>query len=165
MSNFLGSKKIRAVLLILGSLIILFVVFGLGITVGYERAGFASRFDKNYSSIFFGRLPGGYAITAHVLPGGPMGMMTPSMPGVIHGVVGTIIDIGTSTVSVENQNGDERSVVVSSGTDIRYGQVGVSFGSIAVGDMIAAIGEPNNMGQIDARFIRIFPASSSIPTP
>ncbi len=149
MSNFLGSKKIRAVLWMLSGLIILFVVFGLGITVGYERAGFASGFDRNYSRIFFGK---------------PIGIMAPSMPIVIHGVVGTVIDIGTSTISVENQNHNERSVVVSSGTDIRYGQESVSIGNIAVGDMIAAIGEPNTIGQIDARFIRVFPASSSIPT-
>ena len=151
MSNFLGSKKIRAVLWILGGLIVLFVVFGLGITVGYERARFASGFDKNYGRIFFGGSFGGYAVTAHV------------MPVVIHGVVGTVIDVGTSTISVEDQNHNERSVVVSSGTDIRNGQQSVLIGSIAVGDMIAAIGEPNNMGQIDARFIRIFPASSSTP--
>jgi len=48
MSNFLESRKIRTVLYILGGVILLFVVFGLGITVGYDRAGFAAGFDQNY---------------------------------------------------------------------------------------------------------------------
>ena len=158
MSNFLESKKIRAVLWILGGLILLFTAFGMGITVGYDRAGFASGFDRNYYRMFFGGPPG-YAFTA------PAGSMPASMPMAIHGVVGTVIDIGTSTISVENQNSAERSVVVPSGTDIRTSGGGIAIGDIAIGDTIAVIGAPNDQGQIVARFIRVFPASSSIPMP
>lgn len=150
MNTLLESKKIRAVLWILGGLIVLFVVFGLGIAVGYDRAGFATGFDRNYYRIFFGGPPTG-----------PIGMMAPPMPGAIHGVVGTVIDVGTSTISVTDEKNNEQSVLVSSGTVIRDGDSDSVIGDIAVGDQIAVIGEPDNNGQIDARFIRIISTSSS----
>ncbi len=155
MSNFLESKKVRAILWTLGGLIILFMEFGLGVSIGYERAGFATGSDRNYYRIFFGGAP----------PRGLIGLIAPSMPVAVHGVVGTVLDLSTSTILVKDWQGNEKSVAVSSGTDIRSGNGSVSIGSVTVGDMIAAIGEPNSLGQIDARFIRIFPASSSIPMP
>ena len=88
---------------------------------------------------------------------------TAPMPVAIHGVVGTIIDLGTSTISVKDQQNNEQSVAVSSTTDIRDGDGDVRVTSLAVGDMIAVIGGPNDMGQIDARFIRVLTASSSTP--
>jgi hypothetical protein len=53
--------------------------------------------------------------------------------------------------------------MVSSGTVIRNGGSDVLLGSVAVGDQVAVIGEPNDQGQIDARFIRILFVSSSTP--
>jgi hypothetical protein len=150
MTNLLESKKIRAVLWILGGLIILFVVFGLGIAVGYDRAGFAAGFDRNYYRIFFGGTPAG-----------PIGMMAPPMPGATHGVVGTVIDVGSSTISVTDQENNEQSVLVSSGTVIRDGDSDSVIGDMAVGDQIAVIGEPDNSGQVEARFIRIISTPSS----
>lgn len=152
MSNFLESKKVRVVLWVLGELIVLFVVFGLGIAVGYDRAGFAAGFDQNYFQNFYG-----------AVPHGPLGMATPPMPAAIHGVVGTVIDLSTSTISVKDQQNNEQSVAVSSGTAIRDADNDVTIGSVAVGDRIAVIGEPNSAGQIDARFIRIIFTSSSTP--
>jgi hypothetical protein len=151
MSNFLESKVVRTILWILGGLIVLVVVFGLGIAVGYNRAGFASGFDQNYYRNFYGVPPGGGAI----------GLVAAPMPVAIHGVVGKVIDLGTSTISVENQQGNEQSVAVSSDTDIRNGNGNMVIGDIAAGDQIAVIGAPNSVGQIDARFIRILSTPSS----
>jgi hypothetical protein len=152
MSNLLESKKIRAVLWILGGLIVLFLAFGLGITVGYNRAGFANGFDQNYNRNFHGGPPQG-----------PAGMVAPAMPVNIHGAVGTIIDVETSTIAVKDQQNNEQSVAVISGTVIRSGEKDITIGSLAPGDHITVIGEPNDQGQIIARFVRIFPASSSFP--
>ena len=150
MNNLLESKKIRAILVILGGLIVLFVVFGLGMAVGYDRAGFAAGFDRNYYRIFFGGAPGG-----------PMGMMAPPMPGATHGVVGAVIDVGTSTISVTDEKNNEQSIVISSGTVIRDGDTDGAIADVAVGDQIAVIGEPDNNGQIEARFVRILSTPSS----
>jgi len=151
MSNFLESRTVRTILWVLGGLIVLFVVFGLGIAVGYERAGFAAGFDRNYYRIFFGGPP----------PDGAVGMMAPPMPAAIHGVVGTVIDLGTSTISVADRQDNEQSVVISPGTVLRNSDGTITIAGIAVGDTIAVIGEPNSEGQIDARFIRIISDSSS----
>ena len=153
MSNLLESKKVRAVLWILGGLIVLFVVFGLGIAVGYDRAGFAAGFDQNYYRNFYG-----------AAPHGPVGFMAPPMPVAIHGVVGTVIGVGTSTISVKDQQNNEQSVVVSSGTAIRSGGADIVIGNVAVGAEIAVIGEPNSQGQIVARFIRMLVPSPSTTT-
>lgn len=152
MSTILSSKKVRAVLWILGGLILLFVAFGLGVTVGYRRAGFAAGFDADYYRNFVGM---------GATSAGPAGFVAPPPPTVIHGVAGTVIDVGTSTVSVENQEGNERSVEVPSGTVIREGDNTIVIGNMAVGDQITVIGEPDDEGQIVARFIRIFSASST----
>jgi hypothetical protein len=150
MSNFLESKVVRTIVWSLGGLIVLVVVFGLGIAVGYDRAGFASGFDRDYDQVFFG-----------APPGGAVGLVAPPMPVAIHGVVGTVIDLGTSTISVENQQGNEQSVAVSSSTAIRNGNGNSVLGDVAVGDQVAVIGEPNAEGQVEARFIRILRTPSS----
>ena len=152
MSNLLASNKVRAILWILGGLIALFVAFGLGISVGYDRAGFAAGFDNNYYRNFYG-----------APPRGPIGMMAPMMPVAIHGVVGTVIDVGTSTISVRDQDNNEQSVAIFPETIIRSDGSNVAIGNVMVDDRIAVIGEPNGQGQIEARFIRIFSTSSSIP--
>jgi hypothetical protein len=150
MSNFLESKTVRAVLWILGGLIVLFVVFGLGIAVGYQRAGFAAGFEKNYFRNFYG-----------AVPQGPMGTMPQPVQVAIHGVVGTVIDVGSSTISLKDQQDNEQSVAIPSGTVIRSGDSNVTIADVAVGDQIAVIGEPSSVGQIEAHFIRILSTSSS----
>jgi hypothetical protein len=144
MKDPLQSPKLRAILVILGAVIVLLVVFALGTAVGYHRALFASRFGENYYNNFYG---------------GPPGRMSFSM----HGVAGEVIDLGSSTISVKDQDGDEQSVEISSTTVIRKEDSTVTLDQVDIGDMITVIGGPNATGQIEARFIRIFPASSSMP--
>jgi hypothetical protein len=143
MSHFLESKKIRTMLWVLGALIALLIVFGLGISIGYDRASFASRFDENYARNF--------------TPG-----QAPS-PVSDHGITGSVIDIGTATISVDDQSNNEHSISVSSGTVIREMNNTIQIGDIKIGDQVVVIGEPNLEGQIAARFIRVFTTSSSIP--
>jgi hypothetical protein len=153
MSNFLESKKVKVVLLILGSLIVLLLVFGLGITIGYDRANFTSNFDQNYYRNFNAGMPGG-----------PMGSTMTPVPVNEHGIFGTVIDVSTSTISVKDQSNNEHSIEVSSGTIIREMNDMILVTDIKIGDQLVVIGEPNPQGQVYARFIRVFTASSSMPT-
>lgn len=134
---------------VLASLIVLLVVFGLGITIGYDRASFASRFDQNYYHNF---TPG-----AGLVPSGPA-------PIGDHGITGSVIDVSTSTISVQDQNNNEHSITIASGTVIRETNNTIQISDIKIGDQIVVIGEPNPQGQVLARFIRVFTTSSSIPT-
>jgi hypothetical protein len=153
MSNFLRSKKTKATLIILGAIALLLLVFGLGISVGYRKAIFASRYGENYYLNFSGAPPGGF-----------FGLMTGgTMPMSGHGLVGIVIDLASSTISVRDQNNTEQSVHVSADTVIREMNATVPVNDVEVGDPITVIGEPNEVGQIEARFIRIFEASTSLP--
>ena len=65
---------------------------------------------------------------------------TPPTPVAAHGLVGTIIDLGTSTLSVTDPQNNEQSIAISSGTVIRDGDSDSVIGDMAVGDQIAVIG-------------------------
>jgi hypothetical protein len=151
MSHFLESKKIIAVLWILGGLIALLLVFGLGIAVGMNRARFADGFEKNYYQNFLG------------MPQGDQGMsFTGGPPMSTHGTVGAVIDVSTSTISVKDQDNNERSIAVSSGTVIRDGNNTVAISDVQIGDQITVIGDPDDQGHIQARFIRVFATSTPV---
>ena len=148
MSNFLHSHTTRAVLIILGAIVLLFVVFGVGIAVGYYHAIFASRFGENYYHNFYG--------------GAPTSGLAPMNE---HGIVGTVIDVSSSSISVKDQGDNEQSVAILGDTVIREVNNTITINDIMPGDQVTVIGEPNTEGQIQARFIRVFDASSSLPQP
>ncbi len=153
MKNFLQNKKIRAILIILGACIILLLVFGLGIAVGYRKAIFASNWSKNYFHNFYGapRI-------------GMMGMHdiddAVQAPFSLHGAAGQVIDVATATLSVQSSFGNEQSIVVMPGTVIRTFDGGTSLDDVDTGEWVTVIGAPNQAGQIEARLIRVFPSSS-----
>jgi hypothetical protein len=144
MKKFLQSAKVRAILIIIGGVIVLLVVFAFGASVGYHRGLFADRFGENYFRNFYGD---------------PAGKMSLTM----HGVAGNVIDVSSATIAVEAADGDEQSVLVLPTTVIREQDDTITVGNMAVGDMITVIGDPTTEGQIEARFIRVFPVSSSMP--
>lgn len=150
MSDITRSKKINVVLIILGSVAVIFVVFSLGIYVGYRKALFAAGKSQDYYRDFFGAAP--------------MGFMA-GMPGATHGIAGTVIDIAGPNITVKDQNNDEESVEVSSDTVIRRMSATIDEDGIVIGDSVTVIGEPTDAGQIEARFIRVFSSSSSLPLP
>ena len=152
MKEFLSSRKFRNILWIAGGLAAVFLIFGLGATVGYHEAIFTSSWGQNYYKNFYGNAPGG-----------PMEALTDQTPWNAHGATGSVIDVSSSTISIRDDDNDERSVEISSDTIIRKMDNTVMVDTINIGDKIAVIGEPNESGQVDARFIRVFDGSSSCP--
>lgn len=146
MKNFLQSPKTRAILVIIAGAIVLLVVFAFGASVGYHRGLFASRFGRYYAANFYD---------------GPVGKGT----FISNGVAGDVIAVSSATIAVEDQDGDEQFVAVSPDTLIREANNTVMMQNMNVGDAVTVIGEPNGEGQIQARFIRVFPVSSSVPFP
>ena len=74
-----------------------------------------------------------------------------------------MISVGSSTIATQNPDGNEQSIVIDEDTVIREINETISVAEIDAGDRIAVIGEPNDTGQVHARFIRVFDASSSAP--
>ncbi|HEX4103961.1 MAG TPA: hypothetical protein VHZ04_00580 [Candidatus Paceibacterota bacterium] len=143
MKNFLQSSKGKAILIIIGGVIVVLAVFAFGASVGYHRGLFADHFGENYFKNFYG---------------GPAGKMTMTM----HGVAGDVIGVSSATIAVEAADGDEQSVFVPAGVVIREEDNTIMVQDVNVGDGITVIGDPTEEGQIEARFIRVFPASSSM---
>jgi hypothetical protein len=149
MKDILQSSKVKAALWIVGGVLALLVVFGIGAAVGYHRALFTTRFGENYYRNFYGA----------PAAGGPMGSISFST----HGVAGVVIDVATSTLAVKDSSGNERSVTIVPATVIREGNDTITLADVVIGGMVTVIGGPNETGQIEARLIRVFPASSSVP--
>lgn len=145
MSDFLKTPKTKTLLWILCGILVALITFGLGVAVGYRRAIFASDFGANYYHSMYGN------------PFGPpmIGVMN-NGPQTIHGVVGEVIDVGSTTMAVQDPSGDEESVFVASDTPIREMNNEITLIEIDVGDHVTVIGEPDQNGQVEARFIRVF---------
>jgi len=154
MDKFLSYVKSNRFISATVAIIVLILVFSAGVSFGYHRALFNSEWGQNYYRNFYG---GGRSSAPM------MGFQDRGFTG-MHGTVGTIIDISSSTVSIKGQDGIERSVVIDGDESVRKGGSNISFSDLKVGDNIAVIGGPNEKGQIEGRFIRVFPqqeASSS----
>jgi len=147
MKDFLSSQKFRNILWIVGAIVAVFLIFGFGAAVGYRKAVFSSSWGQNYYRNFYGG--------PH---GGPMGELTAHDSWNAHGAAGFVIDVSSSTVSLRDDDNNERSVEIASDTVIRKMDAVISVGMINVGDKITVIGEPNENGQVRAKFIRVFGA-------
>ena len=127
----------------LAAIVIFLVAFGLGVSVGYEKAIFSSEWGMNYEHNFSGMPPLGVAIG--------------TTPLNTHGAAGTVIDVSGSGLSVRDDDNDEQSIMVASDTVIKKMEATINLGDIMTGDHVVVIGSPNSNGQVEAHFIRVFP--------
>jgi hypothetical protein len=79
----------------------------------------------------------------------------------MHGVAGEVIDVSSSSISVKDTHGNEQSIAIASGTPIREMDDMILISDIQPGDSVTVIGEPNDEGQVEARFIRVFQAQNN----
>ncbi len=130
----------------LAAAVIFFLAFGLGVSVGYRKAMFASAWGRSYELNFSGPAHHGFVFASGAIAGN------------MHGVAGTVIDVASGTIAVKDGDNDEESIAVASGTVIRQMNDMISLSALAVGDRVVVIGTPDSAGQIEAHFIRVFPA-------
>jgi len=157
------SKTFVAIVAILFGLALLAGAFGLGVFVGYRKAAFSYRWGENYN-LNFGGPRGGFFQNFQDLGGRDF------ING--HGVFGQIIKIDLSTGSgqaaalvIKGQDDIERVVLVKSDTSIRGFGGDIKPGDLKTGEYVTVIGEPNNQGQIEAKFIRVMPLTQSPAMP
>jgi len=153
MKDFMTSARARWIVGTLVGVAVFLLAFGLGVSVGYEKALFSSEWGRNYE---------------HNFSGPPRGMVPGTETENAHGAEGTVINVSGNTISVKDSDNDERSIVVASDTVMREMDETISLSGLVVGDHVVAIGMPNANGQVEAHFIRVFPAGatpSSSPQP
>ncbi len=151
MDKFFHWVKSNRFVSLIAVIIVLLLTFGAGMSVGYHRALFASEWGRNYYNNFYGN---GH-MSAPI-----MGFSDKGFIG-MHGTVGTIIDISSSTISIKGQDNVEKSIVIDNDEVVRKGGNNIPISDLKVGDSIAVIGAPNANGQIESKFIRVFPSQSA----
>lgn len=148
--DFFQSKGFTIVTWVVAALAVLLLVFQGGIAVGSKKADFSCKWGENYRQNF----------------GGPEDGQLP-MPGKddlmgAHGTAGEVIRINNSVLTVKGNDNIERDVLIGSDTSIVNARKNINLTDIRNGDSVVVIGDPNDSGQIEAKFIRILPAPSRL---
>jgi hypothetical protein len=133
-SNIIKSKAFLVTVCVLFGCSILIGAFGVGQLVGYRKAKFSYAWSEQYDQNFGGPRRGIFGAPGEAVFPNP------------YGVSGTVINIQSGTIIVVGPDRREKSVIV----DAQLQQP-------KIGDHIVIIGEPNEQGQIVAKFIRILP--------
>lgn len=116
---------------IIVGIIIVLVAFGAGTFVGMRRANFSMRWAENYQRNF-----GEPRFNAH-------------------GISGQIIKIEGSTLVINGRDNVEKIILTTASTTINGFRINLKTADLKAGDNIIVIGNPNDTGQIEARFIRL----------
>ncbi len=143
--KFFQSKVFKGFILGLLSFLLLTFVFKVGEVVGIKKANFSCRWSDNYHQNFGGPKQG-------FMQGfGDKDFME------ANGVVGNIIDIATSSVTIKGRGDVEKIVLITQDTVIKKLQETIFLTDLQVDEMVVVIGEGNNQGQIEAKLIRVMP--------
>ena len=144
LQNLGQSKQFKWLLLGLGMLIILLLVFQLGMFVGFRKASFSYGWGDNYHRNF----------------GGPRGGFLRDFVGKdfinSHGTTGTVAKVDGNTVIIKDQDGKEKSVIVSGNATVRKGAEAITVADLKVDERIVVIGTPEDDSSITAEIIRVF---------
>jgi len=142
---FAGSKKARRVVTILIGVIAALLVFQGGVSVGYHKALFSYRGGERFINMMEG--PEEAPI--------PMGFSAG------HGAAGRIVSVSLPSFVVASPDNREETVILGDDTVIRQFRDTASSSAIRPEEFTVVLGEPDESGAIQARFVRIMPAPST----
>lgn len=149
-SDFFRSQALKIILIIIGVVVIFLVTFSMGEHIGFHKASFTFQNGDNFYHTF-----------------GPnsasQDMLQSTEFSNTHGVVGKVINITLPTLTIEDRDNTEKTVLINNQTIIRQLRKTLTPSDIKVGDYIVAIGEPNAQSQIAAVLIRELPPPT-VPT-
>ena len=139
------SKIFIWIVLGLTQLIIVIAVFSLGVSVGFHKARFTYSWSNNYPNNF--GQPGGKLLLQMPPPGGQFFNA--------HGLDGTILSTSTDSIVIKDEDGNEKTIITDPSTTIRLGSQNIMANELKSDQEIVVIGEDNDQGQIQAKFIRV----------
>lgn len=148
----------KTVLVAFGALIVALLIFQAGIFVGYRKASFSYGSGDNFHRMF-----GAPERHGMMDRDGMRGIMGGEFTSA-YGTTGTIVKINLPTIIVAGTDKVEKVVVVNEKTILRQFRNDVKNEDLKVGDSVVVIGSPNDKAQIEARLIRVLPASASTAT-
>jgi hypothetical protein len=142
------SDVLKQIIIGLAVFVIICLIFWIGMFIGGLKAGFSYRWAESYHKNFAGPRDG-FLNDWRSLPKG--GFIN------AHGVFGQIIKIEESAIVIKGDGNVEGIVIVKDDTIIERLKEIVKISDLKVDDFIVVIGEPNDSGQIEAKFIRLLP--------
>ncbi len=151
------SRKLKIALWIIGAFIIILLVFQAGMVVGFKKANFSYKWGENYHQNFAGPRAGFF--------GDFMNRDFGRDFIDAHGIFGQIIKIDSLALVIKGANNTEKIILLKDDTTIRRFQETIKAGDLKIDDQIVVIGSPNDAGQIEAKLIRILPASPALTMP
>lgn len=146
-------KGLRLGLYIVGGLFVFSIIFQLGVFVGYHKANYAHNFSDSYRKNFRGERGESFG-----------GMMRGNNFPTAHGAFGTVLTTALPTFIIEDKDGLEKTILISSSTIIKNISGNASSSSITSNSIVMVLGDPTPQGQIEAKLIRIMPASFGTST-
>ncbi|HVU06696.1 MAG TPA: hypothetical protein VHE10_02840 [Candidatus Paceibacterota bacterium] len=150
---FSGPTKGRRIALVLVGVIATLLVFQAGVSVGYHKASFSYR----SSDRFFRMVQGPETGVASLTTGFPVDEFSAS-----HGTAGRIVSVSLPTFVVASPDNREQTVTIDGNTVVRMFRATASSSDIRPEQFTVVLGEPNQAGTIQARFVRIMPATMSV---
>ena len=133
----------------IGILIIALLIFSAGINVGFHKASFGRAWGENYERNF------------GMMQNRPM-FGQDNFPNA-NGAIGKIIKITLPTIIVQDKNNTEKVISIKDDTQIQKIRENITKNDLKVDDFIVVIGNPNEQGQIEAKFIRVMPSGMPVP--
>lgn len=151
--NLFQSKKFKKIILGIGIAVAVLIVFQAGMFVGYRKAAFSYKWGDNYYQTF-----------GEHRRGGMMGLRRDVDFSNSHGTIGKIIKIELPSLTIQDQDGTEKIVVVKDDTIVKKFRETINPVNLKIDDFVVIIGSPNEGSQIEAKLVRIMPYVMSTST-
>ncbi len=143
-NKFFQSKMFSGFIFGLVAFIILLLIFKAGLIVGIKKADFSCRWSDNYQHNFGG-------------PGfGDRDFIE------ANGTFGQIIKLEANNLVVKGRNDVEKIIIIDENTVIKNLRQTLKPADLKIDDNLVIIGEPNELGQIKAKLIRLMPPRPTV---
>jgi len=153
------SAYFKWTLIVLAAMIVVMGSFRAGMHVGFKKANFAYRWDENYPRNFGGPRPG-MMMGVNDRPSWKGQNFKPFNDGRFmmnpHGTNGLIVKVATGTIAIKGSDNIEKTVLLTKETSVVAERQNVTVNDLKSGDEVMVLGDPNEQGQINAKFIRVF---------
>jgi hypothetical protein len=143
--DFYKTRVFKICSLVLAAVLVALMSFAAGAKFGFDRAFFMCNLSHNYERNFIGQRGGSWN---EISGRNAIGM---------HGIVGEVLSVGTSTLTVSDRDNLEKAVLVTASTSIKSMNNNISLADIKVDSKVVIFGRPNDRGEIQASMIRLVP--------
>jgi hypothetical protein len=152
LADFLRSRLFTALIIGFGLAALLASVFAIGVLTGYRKASLAYGGAGDFYRVLGTSTERGSGLPA--IAGMPQDFSGSFGNG--HGASGAIIDVGSSTITIEDMSRTEIVVDIAPSTIIREGRDTLSQSDLKINQEAVVFGS-NDSGVLTASLIRIIP--------